>query len=689
MKEIILFLIILISIDMSSQNRERVFIDEFYTLDNWMVKNTETKTLEIDESNLILKHKVVGSSMIQQRDVIINPKYDYILEMSFIFKKIDKDQSSLGIVWAMKNKKNYYEFVIRADGKLSIQGKINGKKKKIKKWSTSESINKKKENILKIEQKGDKLSFYINNEIFHSIVKDISLDGNVAIKISGKTKVEVDYFNISYYDEPIDISLVEDPINGYVLKKLGDNINTIYSELNPYISSDGLRLFWTKHYNPENINPNAQDIWYSDFNTKTNKWEKSKNMGPPFNNKSSNSLISVSPDNNMYILKHRYLGTEYCSNGSISVSYNRNGNWTYPESQTIWNFRNDDNSSNFFLSNNGTELLMSIDNGESYGGLDIYVSSRISDTSWSKPLNLGSQLNTDGDDFGMFLASDNKTLFFSSEGHIGYGSSDIFMSKRLDDTWQNWSKPQNLGPEVNSSSWDAYFTLDAEGDYAYTVRDGDIYKIKLAESVKPEPIITLTGNVINTETNNIIDAVISHVDLNTNKILSISQSSTSNPYKFIFPTNNKCVLKIETNGFLSILRSVDLSNLKAFSDTTIDFYVAPASNLDSISNIYFDIGKFSLKRSEKKKLIEILGILEDYTEYNFEILGHTDNTPFHLSNQHLSDKRAEKVYNFMIKNGFPSERLSYIGYGEERPVYSNTNRLGRQKNRRVEIIFLR
>ena len=674
---------------MSSQNRERVFADEFSTLDNWMVKNTETKTSEIDESNLILKHKVVGSFMIQKRDVIINPKYDYILEMSFIFKKIDKDQSSLGIVWAMKNKKNYYEFVIRADGKLSIQSKINGKKKKIKKWSTSESINKKKENILKIEQKGDKLSFYINNEIFHSIVKDISLDGNVAIKISGKTKVEVDYFNISYYDEPIDINLVEDPINGYVLKKLGDNINTIYSELRPYITSDGSRLFWVKHYNPENINPNAQDIWYSDFNTKTNKWEKSKNMGPPFNNKSNNALISVSPDNNMYILNKRYLGTEYCRSGSISVSYNRNGNWTYPESQTIWNYKNEDEYEDFFLSTNGTELLMSIDDGESYGGRDIYVSSRISDNSWSQPLNLGSQLNTVGDDFGMFLASDNKTLFFSSNGHIGYGSSDIFMSKRLDDTWQNWSKPQNLGPEVNSSSWDAYFTLDTEGDYAYTVRDGDIYKIKLAKSIKPEPIITLKGNVINTETNNIIDAVITHVDLNTNKILSISQSSTSNPYKFIFPTSNKCVLKIETNGFLSILRSVDLSNLKAFSDTTINFYVTPASNLDSIANIYFDIEEFTLKRSEKKKLIEILGILEDYTDYDFEIVGHTDNTPFHLSNQYLSDKRAETVYNFLIKNGFPSERLSYIGYAEERPVYSNANRLGRQKNRRVEIILLR
>ena len=674
---------------MSSQNRERIFTDEFRTLDNWIVKNTETKTSEIEKSNLILNHKEMGSFMIQQRDVIINPKYDYIIEMSFTFKKIDKNQSSLGIVWGMKNKKNYYEFLIRADGKVSIQGKINGKKKKIKNWLTFESINIKKENVLKIEQIGDKLSFYINNEIFHSIVKDITQDGNVAIKISGKTKVEVDYFNISYYDEPININLVEDPINGYVLKKLGDNINTIYSELNPYISSDGLRLFWVKHDNPENLNPKAQDIWYSDFNTTTNKWEKSKNMGPPFNNKSSNALISVSPDNNMYILKHRYLGTEYCSNGSISVSYNRNGNWTYPESQTIWNFKNEDKYSNFFLSNNGTKLLIAIDDGKSYGGLDMYVSSRISDTSWGQPLNLGSQLNTDGDDFGMFLASDNKTLFFSSEGHIGYGSSDIFMSKRLDDSWQNWSKPQNLGPEVNSSSWDAYFTLDAEGDYAYTVRDGDIYKIKLAESVKPEPTITLTGNVINSETNNNIDAVISHVDLKTNNILSISQSSTRNPYKFIFTTNNKCVLKVEANGFLSILKSIDLSNLKAFSDTTIDFYVSPGSNLDSISNIYFEIGEYNLRRSEKKKLIEILEILDDYTEYNFEILGHTDNTPFHLSNQYLSDKRAETVYNFMINNGFPSERLSYIGYGEERPVHSNANKLGRQKNRRVEIILLR
>ena len=148
-------------------------------------------------------------------------------------------------------------------------------------------------------------------------------------------------------------------------------------------------------------------------------------------------------------------------------------------------------------------------------------------------------------------------------------------------------------------------------------------------------------------------------------------------------------MKVEANGFLSILKSIDLSNLKAFSDTTIDFYVSPGSNLDSISNIYFEIGEYNLRRSEKRKLIEILEILDDYTEYNFEILGHTDNTPFHLSNQYLSDKRAETVYNFMINNGFPSERLSYIGYGEERPVHSNANKLGRQKNRRVEIILLR
>ena len=672
---------------MSSQNRERVFADEFSTLDNWMVKNTETKTSEIDESNLILKHKVVGSFMIQKRDVIINPKYDYILEMSFIFKKIDKDQSSLGIVWAMKNKKNYYEFVIRADGKLSIQSKINGKKKKIKKWSTSESINKKKENILKIEQKGDKLSFYINNEIFHSIVKDISLDGNVAIKISGKTKVEVDYFNISYYDEPIDINLVEDPINGYVLKKLGVNINTKHDELHPYISSDGKILYFIR--NGDSVSK-SDDIWVSNLDSINNLWKEARNIGEPLNNKHPNCVISTSHNNQIATLKHKYsTDAKYSSTGGVSVSSKINGVWSIPERQTIWNYKNIEDYSQFYMNPNGTVLFMAINDGESIGFNDLYVSFRMDDTAWNKPLNLGHQINTKGTEFGPFIAADNKTIYFASTGHVGYGSFDIFMSKRLDDTQTYWSKPKNLGPEINSEGNENYFALDARGNYAYTVRDSDIYKIKLAKSIKPEPIITLKGNVINTETNNIIDAVITHVDLNTNKILSISQSSTSNPYKFIFPTSNKCVLNIETNGFLSILRSVDLSNLKAFSDTTINFYVTPASNLDSIANIYFDIEEFTLKRSEKKKLIEILGILEDYTDYDFEIVGHTDNTPFHLSNQYLSDKRAETVYNFLIKNGFPSERLSYIGYAEERPVYSNANRFGRQKNRRVEIIHLR
>ena len=82
-------------------------------------------------------------------------------------------------------------------------------------------------------------------------------------------------------------------------------------------------------------------------------------------------------------------------------------------------------------------------------------------------MNLGSQVNSFMTDFSPFLAPDGKTLFFSSYGHTGYGSSDIFMCTRKDDSWTNWTKPKNLGPEINTDDWDAYFVLPAQGDLAY------------------------------------------------------------------------------------------------------------------------------------------------------------------------------------------------------------------------------
>ena len=97
----------------------------------------------------------------------------------------------------------------------------------------------------------------------------------------------------------------------------------------------------------------------------------------------------------------------------------------------------------------------------------MYVSFLQDDNIWSKPMNLGTTVNTASKDHCPFLASDGKTLFFSSNGFPGYGHLDIFVSKRLDDSWQNWTEPENLGALINTDGPDGFFTIPASGNYAY------------------------------------------------------------------------------------------------------------------------------------------------------------------------------------------------------------------------------
>ena len=176
----------------------------------------------------------------------------------------------------------------------------------------------------------------------------------------------------------------------------------------------------------------------------------------------------------------------------ISIVYRKNGKWQLPIEQKITDFINEGKYVNYHLTSDNTKLIMAIKNNESYGGKDLFISFLLSDSCWSRPVNMGEALNTFADELSPFLATDGKTLYFASHGHAGYGSSDIFMSKRLDNTWTNWSKPKNLGSEINSGKWDAYYNVPAKGDYAYIVSyneeltygKGDIFRIKIWQVMK-------------------------------------------------------------------------------------------------------------------------------------------------------------------------------------------------------------
>lgn len=156
--------------------------------------------------------------------------------------------------------------------------------------------------------------------------------------------------------------------------------------------------------------------------------------------------------------------------------------YTTPEGLIIEGFDTRANAANT-VSSDQRYIISRLENSESRG-TDLFVFFRKEDGSYGNRLNLGSTINTAGSETSPFLAADNKTLYFGSDGHLGYGNSDIFMSRRLDDSWTNWSEPENLDPKVNSQAWDAYYSVSAKGDYAYmttywqTEGEADIIRIK-------------------------------------------------------------------------------------------------------------------------------------------------------------------------------------------------------------------
>ena len=151
------------------------------------------------------------------------------------------------------------------------------------------------------------------------------------------------------------------------------------------------------------------------------------------------------------------------------------GTWSKPKSLNIKNIYNKNEYSNYTLSLDENVMLMCLQRDDSYGDLDMYVSFKYADGDWSEPMNLGAKVNTVGAEGSVFLAADNKTIYFSSAGRQGFGSYDMYMCKRLDQSWKNWSEPLNLGDIINSPKIDIYYTIPPQGDYIYYSSEDSYY----------------------------------------------------------------------------------------------------------------------------------------------------------------------------------------------------------------------
>jgi outer membrane protein OmpA-like peptidoglycan-associated protein len=461
-------------------------------------------------------------------------------------------------------------------------------------------------------------------------------------------------------------------------------------EIGPIISPDGKTLYYCRKDYPPNIDKDK--IWYStaqDFI----EWNKSVFMSPPLNNKHHNAIGSITPDGNTILLANQYFKDETAYGDGWSISHKTSDGWSFPENSRIKNFSNTDSYFNCFLGNSGKEIIMNVHRPDTRGETDLYISFVQQDGSWSEPKNLGPELNSAGGECCAFLASDEKTLYFSSDGYNGYGSSDLFVSRRLDDTWQHWSAPANMGEPINSSGWDSYYSLPAKGDYAYFVRDGDIYRVRIAPEVQPEPVLLVYGTVYNQKTKQPVgDASIRYEYLSDGKVAGIASSTpVTGEYKIVLPSGSNYGFLATAKKFISVSDNLDATSIKEYAEVKRDLNLVPAEvgEVIRLNNIFFDFAKAELKSESFPELDRVVLLLNDNPEMNIALGGHTDNVGSDEANLKLSQERINSVLNYLVTKGISKIRMTATGYGETKPIATNDTDEGRARNRRVEFMIVK
>jgi len=269
---------------------------------------------------------------------------------------------------------------------------------------------------------------------------------------------------------------------------LNEQVNSNYVEAGPLISASGKRLYYSRFGHPSNMGGAGDiDIWYNEYNDSTQSWSNAINIGAPLNNKGPNFVCEVGWTDDTLMVANRYYKNGKMKAG-VSISVWNGKSWSMPSSIEVKNDYNLAENVGYDLSSYRNVLLIAEEKVDSHGKTDLYVSFRDHSKSrtTTESFNLGPVINSSGSERSPFLTDDTKTIYFASDGHNGYGKLDIFRSYRLDDTWTNWSKPENLGPGINTPYDDRNFSFTSTGRFAYysrgiTADRSDIQAVPMSE----------------------------------------------------------------------------------------------------------------------------------------------------------------------------------------------------------------
>jgi outer membrane protein OmpA-like peptidoglycan-associated protein len=660
--------------------------DDFSSNPNgWWTGSGENYSMKIENG----KYIITTTQKDHGRSITITPyfdkKKDFSLEATFA-QRSGSDDNGHGIIWSSNADGKYHEFMITSNGYYQI--KSPEAQSNMNKWVENKDIKPLGEtNVLKVEQRKSKCYYYINDkqvEVTEALPINSS---NIGFINYTDMVLEIDNFTFRH---DVKINLPPTLTKGLIKENMGPQVNSAYDDLSPIISADGRTMIFGIEYSPENTGgkEDGEDVWIT--NSADGKtWTKKTNMGSPVNDATVNNLAAISADNNMLL---------FCESEGFQLRRRTQDSWSEPENLNV-KFKNESTHMEGNLSSDGKAILFTSklkqDLFYKEGGddRDIYVTIQNNDGSWSDVINLGKQINTDGDEISPFLAADSRTLYFGTNARPGYGSYDIFMSKRIGNGWTNWTEPINLGPEINGTGFDAYYTIPASADYAYMVSNinsygkTDIVRLKLPDMIKPEPVVMLLGRTLNAKTKNPVSADILFEDLVTDKEVgeAISDPKTGS-YRITLPNGKNYGIRAVAKGFLSVNENLELMSITKYTEIEKDLFLVPieVGETMQLNNVFFEQGKPILKSQSFPELDRLVQIMQENSSIKIELGGHTDNVGNKDALMKLSQDRVLAVKAYLEKKGIKKDRVDGKGYGSTQPIAPNDSEENRQRNRRVE-----
>jgi len=470
-------------------------------------------------------------------------------------------------------------------------------------------------------------------------------------------------------------------------KNLGDSVNSNVSEYYPTITIDGKTLVFTRRVN--NFNEDFYETTRSDSG-----WKKSKGLVGNINTNQNEGAQNISQDG-QWLLFTGCNFPEGFGSCDLYISYLTPDGWSTPENlgrsinTEFW-------ESAPSLSPDKRDLYFASRRPDGYGGGDIYVSHRMQNGHWGAPENLGPTINTIGNEGTPFIHADNQTLYFTSDGHPGYGGDDLFVTRKGPDG--KWGIPENLGYPINTIENEGSLIIAADGKTAYYASDRadsrgglDLYTFVMRDDIRPAKTLWVKGKVFDEKTGKGLPSSVELIDLGSQVTISKLQTDETGNYLITIPVGKDYAFNVNRKGYLFYSGNFSFSQKQPDSTYNIDIPLQPlATNAAMVlNNIFFDLNKYDLKPASQAELDKLVQLMKENPSLAIQINGHTDDIGKPADNQVLSENRAKSVVTFLTSKGIDPKRLSFKGWGNTKPVADNKTEEGRARNRRTEVKVLK